>query len=448
MNNQIKNPAVLFISLLVLFVMTAASGCVEKMALPDTIEKPTFSAGDTKYLQLNPVWDDRQDLMVPVEISIASDGHIFIADSGTNSIIVLTRDGQVLNGQFNSIRDLRTPEGSKLAPIDVEVDDKMNVYYIDGSQRVYVWNQYLNSVGIRSVVTSGLFTNNRNGDTVTIDAGTDDWHSLMVNADWELSRQFWSDDSEIINHLLNPRVIFDGSDERNTSIDIFYTGETSEFSAISAYEGKLNSILVTDYAYDRIIEISLKRAWFVATEKGDSIWAFDGLFRKTVSGYGTGSVTVNQPLGLDIDYSGTIYYSQEGKYFGIHAIRNGSSIYHGEVDDIMELGRFSAPDDICVGQNQYIYVSNTGHSEVQVFDPTGKFFQKAGIEKIFVDTTMVIDSVPVDTFYVRELKGYIERPAGIAVDDRGVIYVCDPPTGRIMRYQLSNELDENLYQED
>lgn len=66
------------------------------------------------------------------------------------------------------------------------------------------------------------------------------------------------------------------------------------------------------------------------------------------------------------------------------------------------------------------------------------------MEEITVDTTITLNGVEIDTFKTVEIHGYLERPAGIAVDDRGVVYICDPPTGRIVRYQLSNKLDENL----
>ena len=52
--------------------------------------------------------------------------------------------------------------------------------------------------------------------------------------------------------------------------------------------------------------------------------------------------------------------------------------------------------------------------------------------------------VEIDTFIVKELKGFITRPQAITVDKRGVIYICDTPSGRILRYRLSNQLDEDL----
>ena len=59
--------------------------CLEKMPLPSDINvKTEFVAGDTTYLLINPIWDDTYGFVTPIEISIAPDGHIFIADSAAS----------------------------------------------------------------------------------------------------------------------------------------------------------------------------------------------------------------------------------------------------------------------------------------------------------------------------------------------------------------------------
>ena len=112
----------------------------------------------------------------------------------------------------------------------------------------------------------------------------------------------------------------------------------------------------------------------------------------------------------------------------------------------MDTTRFFYPEDIAVDQNRMVYVANTNAQEIQVFNPHGGFFKKAGVEYITVDTTMTsqTDSSIVDTFYTREIKGVLEKPRAVTVDSRGVIYICDTPSSSIFRYRLSNQLDENL----
>ena len=45
---------------------------------------------------------------------------------------------------------------------------------------------------------------------------------------------------------------------------------------------------------------------------------------------------------------------------------------------------------------------------------------------------------------MKELKGFITSPQAVTVDKRGVIYICDTPSRRVLRYRLSNQLDEDL----
>jgi len=114
----------------------------------------------------------------------------------------------------------------------------------------------------------------------------------------------------------------------------------------------------------------------------------------------------------------------------------------------MDLFRFSKPADVAVDNNQFVYVSNTEAQEIQVFDSDGQFFLKAGVETFTIDTTMQIlqgsDTVVVDTFITVEEKGFLIEPVAVTVDDRGIVYICDTVTGRILRYRLSNQLDEDL----
>ena len=114
--------------------------CSEPFKIPNNINSEpsnTFGAGDTTFLLLSPSWDGSYGLEEPTEISIAPDGRIFVADKGSNSIHVFNQDGSIPTG-FNDLKTLKGVEGNLLYPIDVDIDDKMNVYFIDGSEIIYV----------------------------------------------------------------------------------------------------------------------------------------------------------------------------------------------------------------------------------------------------------------------------------------------------------------------
>ena len=120
----------------------AANACVEKMQLPESLaDNSEFVAGDTTYLLIQPIWGEEMGLQSPIEISIAQDGHVFVADTGAKSIFAFSQNGELLAG-FEELQNLSN------TPIDVDIDQKMNIYFTDGSQKIYIWNQYINDNGI------------------------------------------------------------------------------------------------------------------------------------------------------------------------------------------------------------------------------------------------------------------------------------------------------------
>lgn len=423
--------------------------CVEKMQLPETLEDGSeFVAGDTTYLLIQPIWNDEVGLVNPIELSIAQDGHVFIADTGNASILVFGQDGEALEG-FESLKQLDSK------PIDVDVDQKMNVYFIDGSNKIFMWDQYINDIGVDSMVVTGTFYHESAG-YVEVDVFSDTWHTYLNDEEWEFIWGDWGQPTATIDSILNPHIFYDGSNDVHTFNDIYYESENSIFSGISATRDEENYIYALDYTHNRIIRIDLERTYLLLLSNGEIVWTHRGVFNSSVSESGTGAGTVNQPLGIDVDYNGNIYYSQTGDFFSVHKIRPSTSgtyttypsVFQAETNDIMDLFRFSKPSDVAVDENQFVYVANSKAQEIQVFDSEGQFFRKAGIETTIIDTVLQVvqgtDTVSVDTFITMEEKGFIVEPRAVTVDNRGIIYICDTETGRILRYRLSNQLDEDL----
>ena len=424
-----------------------ANSCVEKIQLPESLnDGREFSAGDTTFLLIQPIWDEVMGLQNPIEISVASNGYVFVADSGSKSIFTFNQSGDVLSG-FEDLQNLN------MTPIDVDIDQKMNVYFTDGSQKIYIWNYYINTIGIEEMAVSGSFYNDGVG-SITIDAFSEDWFQYLSDEDWILDYVNWGSPQSVIDSLLAPHVFYDGALAVHSFNDIYYESENASFSGLSATRDENNFIYTLDYPHDRIIRIDLQRSHFIKLTNGEEIWTHRGVFAHTATDKGTGAGKVDDPTGIDVDYNGNIYYSQTGEYFTVHKIRNVSgsnnypSVFDNGVNEIMDLYRFSSPADVAVDINQFVYVANTKAQEIQVFDSNGEFFLKAGIESFIIDTTMQVvhgtDTVVVDTFITVEEKGFLVEPSAITVDDRGIVYICDTITGRILRYRLSNQLDEDL----
>ena len=654
-----------------LLCFLVSSGCIEKMELPSEIytDETEFSAGDTTYLPLSPIWDDSYGFQTPIEISIAKDGHIFVADPAANSIFVLKQDGSILS-EFQDLRNISVDENT-ISPIDVDVDQKMNIFFIDGSQRVYRWNQIWNDFGIDSIATTVTFVNTtseiiyeesfetdghnfrysassnggfynaingyfirtdglnisiqegaysgndnlyywaaedtddssgdqndeqtivlnsidltgytniqffglfgagneggpgesvyddndyikvfysvdggntyenglwfcyvNNGDpddepialdtefdgngdgtilgsnlqefnfnipdasgviikiavnmdeakeevafddlkikgteiSVPVAPGSVDCLEMDNSVDWTLYEVEWSSDNEAIDSLLNPHLFFNAGSYTDSIADHYFTtSKFSQFSGIST-SGDDNFIYMADeYEYhNRIVRVDFKRSHLIKLGNGIDIWIQKGFFegsKLNVAGLGTGAGTVNDPVAIDVDNDGNIYYAQLGDFFSIHKIREVTgdyatypSVYQLGQNEIMELERFDDPLDVAVDKDQFIYVANTGAQEIQVFNSYGNLSNKVGVEDRIIDIptweswavqgtdTLLIDTLFIEgnEFYMIEIKGAFDSPRAVAVDDNGVVYICDTPSSSILRYRLSNQLNEDL----
>ena len=426
-----------------LFLMIFLISCVDRFVIPSDIDTGgagQIGAGDTTFLQVNPLWDSDFGLDQPEEISISQDGRIFVADKGNNSILVFDQNGSNPEG-FEKLKNLADRNGNEISPIDVDIDKKMNVLFIDGSQRIFLWNQYWSEVGINKVSTSATFTHNQTGADTTAIAGTDIWISLLNDSDWGIVEVEKATDEALIDSLMQPHLFYDGKDEMNVYLDTYYQSDKSQFTGLTAPANDENMVFVTDNYGGfnnqyRIIQVDFKRSLILELESGDLVWTYIGQFGGTIKGFGTGAGTVNQPLSIDVDYQGNLYYTQVGNYFPVHMIYPNlsgdfavyTSGFQPEADDIMNSSWFLNALDIALDENKNIYVADNLNSDVTVFNSQGDYFKKAGYGP---------DSIKI-----------MLEPCAVAVDNRGVVYVCDRGNSSIYRYQLSNSLDEDIKTED
>ena len=417
--------------------------CMDRFVIPENIQSSdpdSFGAGDTTYLLLQPVWNSDRGIDKPVEISIAQDGRIFVADEAKQSILVFDQNGNRPEG-FEDLLSLVDEDNIVIAPIDVDIDKKMNVFYIDGTQRIFAWNQYWNERGISGISSTGRFVHNQTGvDTILI-SGNEIWLSYLNDQNWSLVDVEMSQNETIIDSLMKPHLFYDGNQSMNKYLDTYYKSDSSRFTAITAPSDEQNMVFVTDNygGYNnqyRIIQIDFFKSLLLELAGGDTVWAYTGRYGATIKGYGTGAGTVNRPSGIDVDYQGNLYYTQEGDYFPIHMISPNlagdfavyTSGFQPEADDIMDPSWFSSPVDIAVDNNRNSYIVDQMNSDITVFNSNGSFFKKAG--------------------YINENEKIMANPVALAVDNRGILYVCDSQNGAIYRFKLSNTLDEDLTTED
>ena len=425
-------------------VLIVFSSCVERFEIPKIINSENsdlFGAGDTTYLQLKPVWDETYGLEGPSEISVAPDGRIFVSDSLANSIYVFNQDGSRAQG-FELLANLTNHNDESLYPIDVDIDGKMNVFFIDGSEIIYVWNQYWNEVGISKVSSSILFNHVETDVDTMVDFDSDVWYSMLNSDDWQIKEVYFMNDQNLIQDLLKPHVFYDGKENINLFNDAFYQPDSSRFKGITSNSNQDNIFVVDDFGglnnQHRIIQIDFKRRLLIELNSNDTVWVYKGEFGSSIKGFGTGSGTVNKPSSLDIDYQGNLYYTQKGEFFPVHMIipnysgdfATFNSGFEPGVNDIMDASQYGEVVDISVDNDKNVYIVDVEQKEVTIFNSKGNFFKN------------IQYTVGGDSSFI------MNAPVAITVDDRGILYVCDEADKSIYRFKLSNNLDEDIIIED
>ena len=424
--------------------MIVFSSCIERFEIPKIINSESselFGAGDTTYLQLKPIWDETYGLEDPSEISIAPDGRIFVSDRMGNSIHVFNQDGSRAEG-FEFLGNLTNQNGESLYPIDVDIDGKMNIFFIDGSEMIYVWNQYWNEVGISKVSSSILFSHVETDVDTMVDFDSDVWCSMLNSDDWQIKEINFINDQNLIQDLLKPHVFYDGKEDINLFNDAFYQPDSSRFKGITSNSNQDNIFVVDDFGgfnnQHRIIQIDFKRRLLIELNSKDTVWVYKGEFGSSIKGFGTGSGTVNKPSSLDIDYQGNLYYTQKGEFFPVHMIipnysgdfATFNSGFEPGVNDIMDASQYGEVVDISVDNDKNVYIVDVEQKEVTIFNSKGNFFKN------------IQYTVRGDSSFI------MNAPVAITVDDRGILYVCDEADKSIYRFKLSNNLDEDIIIED
>jgi len=466
----------------ILGILLVAISCLDPMSLPslDESERRDFNP-DTTYLPLTPSWGGEDGLVNPVEVVFAHTRHIFVADIGARDILVFNQAGTRvdLNGQMFATLDFEHL-GAEFTPRDMDLDGRLNLLIIDSSNKIYRWNMFWNMHGIDSVANEMLIRNTKTRERLWLSPFNPEIADSLRSSDWvaDLDSIRYEQNSAVADSLLRPHEFFNMALKANQEKDIYYYPERTSFSAISGARPDDEFFYATDSMQNRILRATLVRNGAVKLGNGETYFTHTALFTDNVKESGTGAGTVNLPTGLDVDNFGNLYYSQHGKQMYVHSVQpskasNFPSRFELFVDDIMSPGQYLQPTDVAVSTRQMIYVANTGLQEILVFNGDGSYFNKAGVEKVTIDTTIWVsegtyldtslwvhtdndsvlvdttifistDSTLVDTFYREERKGQLKKPISVTADERGVVYVCDSEQGGIFRFVLSTSIDEEL----
>ncbi len=437
----------LMILILLLFIVA----CGVKFDLPTATNKetPVFGAGDTSYIRISPDWDtdNSYSFSSPWDVIVGTDGYLFIADHDRPYIHVISAAGSetiidTYGNDFTELTDLADPQGNSVFPMAIAQDIQLNLFIADSSNRLLVWNQYLNNVGVDSLAVS-IQLRSPDNDLLWV-SNYDSIVMLQVN-DWSIENIEWSSDD--LEQWLSPRLFWDAGDSQEAlNVSSYYVDPDSvHVTGVSAYGDKC---LLSDTHSNAILGLSYIPAALLMTGTGEQILVYRGTMTERTVSNGTGNGTVNDPRGIAHDQNGAFYYTQWGENFSVHKIGGSHGFEYGE-DDIMDIERYDHASDVSLDQGGNIYVADTGHDRIQQFTSAGKFAFNIGMSRVFVDST-ISDSILInseyqqierDTTFQVEVADILSSPRSVAIDATGVVYIADTKNNRVMRYRLSTELD-------
>ncbi len=413
-----------------------ASACVDTMklpSLPDDAGIVVPGQGGEKYTEVLPRWDeDFLGFSDMTDMFCATDGRFYIADSADGRIHVLRASGMKEESGYEALNNPYI-DGKTVKASSVCVDSRFIVFFSDGGDRVYAWNQFLAQTDVVAVVDS--LTLIADGDTSMI-APADINFLQATNYKLDVYNNRLDTTALAIDSIAAPFTFYNPSDDLNRQINPTYAAQPKSFRSLAPSESGSNNlfVFVNDHQNNVIVKINFIIDKLVRLKNGMYIFTYKGVFGGNVATPGTGAGTVSNMTGMASDQSGNLYYSQLGDYFGVHKIKAGSysSVFTLGLNDIMDLDQFSSAMDVAVDKSGNIFVLDSTLNEVKKFDAAGSY-----VKSLAVTESWVKDG---DSLILVTENNVMKRPSVIAAYN-DIIYIGDSGNHRILRYTLANDID-------
>ncbi len=401
-HDAIHSPkAVVFGLALLLFAGLAFVGCGEHPALPTAIENKVedFGANDTSFVRISPDWDAANGYTWtnPTDILIGPDGFVYVVDftevdGGSNGRVVqLTTTGSVVrNSLFTSVTD--TSNG----PRGIGQDTKLNLYMVNGTDKIYCWNQYVAQVGVQELVQTITLANPETEDTIRIDNTQPLYLQLggANTADYIVVDYTSTTEPDSLTPLTAPYLFY---------VDHTYAvGTLTKPKIVDIAGGAANSnkLYYADEQDDRIVEINVLPSRILLLNNGVTFYAYVGTPSAVAVGAGQGQGSVNSPTSLVTQggaSSTSILFSQTAGNFRVQRVSGAGSNWHFDIavteagePELLMLDYFDKPMSVAVGERDarglgLIYVADQAQNRVTAFFPSGFKFREVAIEPEFID---------------------------------------------------------------
>ncbi|OPZ73353.1 MAG: NHL repeat protein [bacterium ADurb.Bin478] len=393
---------------IVVAALVTALGCSEyKMPLPSPATGSlSFGANDTSYVELKPQWDPAYlgvPLQAPGDLAISADGTLYLADEGADRIYALSKAGRIL-GDFGQNALDAVPKPRALA-----MDSKLNLFIVNGTRTLYIWNQFLNRLPIDSVADSGIYFDRVKNETVQLTL--EEWSQRVAAGG---------------SSLLLRRYLFHNDPERIASARRIYPAYQDEdaaaqFNGVAAGKYGEETVYLTESHTDRILQLVLMPNLAFKGKDRSVLFGYKAVMQKIVAVYGSGSGTVDDPWAITTDSDENLYFTQLGGNFRVQKLSAATFTprYVLYQHAIMDLERFVAPSDVALDGSNHIFVLDSATGAVTKFANSGS---KAGQMLSLGKKGLAL--------------AHFQEGKGLLVSDQ-VVYVVERGARCIRRFQYS-----------
>ena len=145
--------------------------------------------------------------------------------------------------------------------------------------------------------------------------------------------------------------------------------------------------------------------------------------------FGSGNGQFNRPSGIAFDADDNLFVVDSHNHRIQHLTKDGEFLgswgSQGSAD-----GQLNQPWGMSIDGEGALYVADWGNDRVQKFTPDGEFLVRFGSR---------YEDIKIDD------GGSLKRPADVAVDSEGDVYVCDWGNGRVQVYYPDGDIVCGLY---
>lgn len=379
--------------------------CGEHPELPTDIQthQVSFGANDTSFVRISPDWDQAHGYpwVQPGDIQIGRDGMIFVVNHNPDygdggQVVQLSGSGSIRQDHlFANQVDPSHPI------LGIGQDSKLNLFMVNGTENIYLWNQYVHDVGVTGVVQEFIYYNDLTGDTLHVDVTSEtvwDAFTPLIN---DPGVEFA--DYEVIDAVIeqNPDTVASVEGEY-----LFYSDTTrfgTQFTDVDGGIDRAELIYVSDRYSDRIIGLEVRYKRAIQLGNGNIAFTYFGAYdpHSLVATFGQGQASTNNPTSLVSQKIGAttsaIYFTQIAGNFLVQKVRGSGEEWvfdiqntQSGIPEVIELDYFEAPHAIAVGETDerglgLFYVADSTQNRVPAFFSNGFFFREVAAEKHLVD---------------------------------------------------------------